>query len=187
MTRRGQFLELRPFSGQTLEACLGYLRRDVAKAFADLFAVLGQRREVPVFKSIVVEDGDIASTGNSFVMAALTLPKGRWHLTATAVLDGAGSSNSFTNARMWIDRDVDGGITTEAVLGHNYTYIIAGQATDSGTDTVTHIYTTMPLMCQWRIDVDSESVMTLAGRSIYTGGGTPKFYCALVAHGYVME
>jgi hypothetical protein len=39
---KGRPLELRPFSGQTLTDVLGYLRRDVPRVFADLFAILAR-------------------------------------------------------------------------------------------------------------------------------------------------
>lgn len=39
-TRGGKPLELRPFSGSTLPDVLNYLKRDLARAFADLFAII---------------------------------------------------------------------------------------------------------------------------------------------------
>lgn len=42
MTRRPKYLGIRPFSGHTVESAMTYLRRDLPRAFSDLFTILGK-------------------------------------------------------------------------------------------------------------------------------------------------
>ncbi len=79
MTRQGSFLELRPFSGTSLGDCINYLRRDVAKCFADLFIILNRRNAVG---DIVTDSKSATShtTGQYATRGAVTLTAGTWDI-----------------------------------------------------------------------------------------------------------
>lgn len=97
-TRQGRPLELRPFSGSTLSDVLGYLKRDLARAFADLFAILANPTPVAV-----TNGSETWSTTNISMETwydsdtQISLPTGRWLILATGGAEGfwtSGGTNS---------------------------------------------------------------------------------------------
>lgn len=91
MTRTGKYLELRPFSGQSLSDCINYLKRDVAKSFADLFSILGAS----------AQNGEIVTASASATPHAtatyasrgkITLKPGVWDITGCGGLAPAATT-----------------------------------------------------------------------------------------------
>ncbi len=91
MTRVGKFLELRPFGGQTLADCINYLRRDVAKSFSDLFAILSSQEQI----GEIVTGGMSATEHASATYASrgfVNLKQGTWDITACGGLAPAATT-----------------------------------------------------------------------------------------------
>ncbi len=187
--RRPKPLELRKFTGSSLDDCVAYLKRDVSKAFSDLFAILSQKKGTPTIKSVNIGSGGMAASGTNFTLAQLELPKGTWHIVTTVTFDSNSTGYTFSIARAWMTlAPAATGTPGDAELGINYASVNNGLTTDSGGDTDAHTYDEVSLTCQWLLDLSSDRLVTLQGRSIYAGGaGTPAYRCSMVAHGYVME
>lgn len=184
-----KFIELRKFSGKTLDDVLKYLKVDLSKSLHDAFSLLAQKRKDQRIYAIQ-KSGDLTASATNFNFAQLTLPKGKFHLTAALAYDGTGSGDEFTLSRAWLTRTLlTSAIPGDAVAGYNLAVIDPATRTDSGGDLVDHGYDQLTLHAHWYLDLKETAVVYLQGRATFSGGGAtdPTYSASMVANGYVME
>ncbi len=99
MTRKASYLELRKFSGKSLDDVVNYLNRDISKAFSDLFAILTQPLdEIGEIFEKDFSDVSAATTGAIFGIGLITPPKGTWLVTGYGFfVPGTVVTNTFFN------------------------------------------------------------------------------------------
>lgn len=171
---------LKRFQGRDLADVLRYLRGDLPRSFLDLTTVLQIPRRVPTIEA--VHNTDLVSSWSGSAtpqeLTKLDLQPGKWHLYGTATYSQGSTSHTFTAASLWLTKSPIAMVPQDALLGYNYSVL----QIDTGDDDI------VSLSCQWVIDLAQRTTISLQGQATYSGGASaPKYRCALVAHGYVME
>lgn len=110
------FLGPKPFRGYTMRDVLQYLQVDAAKAFRDLFGILGKLKlEERFVASAVDEMANFAASGTKEDIVEITLDPGIWDVYGSALFDDNGATGT-TYAQLWI------GLTSRSADGTVYGY-----------------------------------------------------------------
>jgi hypothetical protein len=171
-------IELRRFTGRTLDEVTRYLSVDVSKSFADLFAQLTLPRRVPAVHQRTGSDVSVSGSGVAARLLTIELPKGSWHITAQVYAVKATATLGALDIWLTQQPAAGGGSPAgDAVAGYNRARV----------DDDDSVHLNFSLSCHWYLELQAPKTIHLAGKADYGSGTAPTLTGSIVAHGYTTE